>query len=223
MIEGQFKPFQKLQFEQFEDFVVGGIQISHFASANSTSQSITWPASIQAGDVAFLADHANDFYTPSDVVPAGFTKVLGASSFNTYNRVNMTYKILLGSETGSLNGMSGSTGNLKVMHIFRGSSAITGVTTGSPNVEITGGNPSAQVIAASAGIAPLVVLGSASTSSATTAFSTTSPAWTGTANTTNTRMIFGYTIYNSGPLDHTIDMNDQGNSNTLMSYYAQFS
>lgn len=225
MIEGQFKPFQRLQLGDFEEINPGGLEISLFASATSTAATITWPGSLQSGMVAFLIDHANNIINkPTDVTPSGFTNIplSGTAQTDGFNRVKTSYKILTGSESGSLTGMDGDSFDRKIMFIIQGTSPIASVTISDATVNLTNSDPGSETISASNGIGPVLVIGSASIgSSATAAFSTESPAFDATVAAT--RMVAGYKIYNSSPQDHTIDMNDLGSGNALIGFYATFS
>lgn len=225
MIEGQFKPFQRLQLGDFEEINPGGLEISLFASATSTAATITWPGSLQSGMVAFLIDHANNAAgTPTSVTPSGFTNIpLSGTSTDSFHRALVSYKILTGSESGSLTGMDGTGQDRKVMWIFTGTQPITGVTITSATSQLTSNNPASQNITVSSGTPPLVFLASASNlNNSSSAFSTASPAFDSTLATSSGLLISGYKIYNSLPQDHTIDMNDLGTSNILISLYAQF-
>ena len=218
MIEGQFKPLQKLQFEQFEDFTVGGLGISYFGAAQSSASTVTWPASIQAGDAAFLFDANRSVSTPAEVIPSGFTKITGDSTSSS--RGTASYKLCVGTETGSLTGQNGLTQNAKILIVFRGSSPISTITIGSANAKVTTGDPVSQSVTASGQAAPLIVLGQACYDSGTAAFSTASPAFDSTFGTGV--QLVGYKIYNTSPANHSIDQSDGGSFNFLTSFYARF-
>lgn len=218
MIEGQFKPLQKLQFEQFEDFTVGGLEISYFGAAQSSASNVTWPASIQAGDAAFLFDANRGGSLPAEVIPTGFTKITGDNG--TFSRGTVSYKLCVGTETGSLTGQNGSIQNAKILIVFRGSRQINTITIGSANAEVASGNPASQSVTASGQVAPLIVLGQACYDSGTVTFSTASPAFDSTFGTGV--QLVGYKIYNTAPANHSIDQNDGGSFNFLTSFYARF-
>jgi hypothetical protein len=67
----------------------------------------------------------------------------------------------------------------------------------------------------------LIVIGETWSNTGTTAFSTASPAFDGDIAAAATFRV-GYKVYNSSPVDHTIDMNDIG-TNTLTSGMIQVS
>lgn len=224
MIEGQFKPFQRLQFEPLEQLIVGGVEITFFASANSTGSTVTWPASVASGDIAVLIDHAlNIIGTPGDVAASGFTNIAAATYSDSFKRIKSYWKICTGSETGSLSCVNGNQQNGKVLLVFRPTGGtITTVTPTDAFIESQDGDIPAQVVNASGGATPLIVIG-ATIGQATTAFTTASPAFDATVATSSTRLIVGYKMYNSSPADHTIDMNDVGGGNGLLSFYLKLS
>ena len=224
MIEGQFKPFQRLQLEPLEQLTVGGIEITFFASANSTTSTVTWPASVATGDIAVLIDHGlNLFGTPTDVAASGFTNIAASTYSDSFKRIKSYWKICTGSETGSLSCVNGNQQNGKVLLVFRPTGGtVTTVTPTDAFIESQDYNIPAQTITASGGTPPLIVIG-ATIGQATTAFSTASPAFDATVATGTTRLIVGYKMYNSSPADHTIDLNDVGIGNALRSVYSVLS
>jgi len=223
MIEGQFKPFQKLQFEPLEQIVVGGIELTFVGSANSTAQTITWPGGLTSECVAFLLDHAvNIFGIPTEVIPTGFEPNPISRTTLTASRYTASYKYpLTGSESGSLTGQNGSSSNKKVLLVFKIAGG-TNVNFGGIKVDITDSNPAAQTTAASGSNFPSLVLGTASNSNAAVTFTTESPNFDNIVSTSNTHLSTGYKIYNTSPADHTIDMNDVGNRNVLNLFTVQF-
>jgi hypothetical protein len=205
----------------------GGITLSFVASANSASNTITIPASAQAGDVAILFDFAvrGQATEPTDVVPTGWTGII-THTFSvagpTSGRARISYKILAGGDPGaSVTGMNSDVED-KVMLVFRGSQAISAVNAAGWDLVTGTGNPSSQTVAASGGAAPLVVFGMADVNNGTAAFSTASPAFDATVANSDADMLAGYKIYNSAPADHTIDHNHTG-SNALGSGYLELS
>jgi hypothetical protein len=223
MIEGQFKPFQRLQFEPLEQIVVDGIELTFVGSANSTAQTITWPGGLTSECVAFLFDHAvNTIGIPSEVIPTGFDPTPITSTTLTSSRYTVSFKYpLTGSESGSLTGQNGNSSNKKVLLIFKiaGGSQIN---FGGIKAEITDNNPTAQTTAASGSNFPSLVLGVTSNSNAAVTFTTESPNFDNIVSTSNTHLSVGHKIYNASPSDHTIDMNDVGNRNILNCFTVQF-
>lgn len=207
----------------------GGLRTLTFvASAVSATSQITIPATAQAGDLGVLVDYASGVAEPADVVPTDWTGwnaslasvVSGAETY----KGRMSYKILVGGDPNTaITGMNGGDSNQKVMFVFRGNQIVTTITASTANGQATAGNPTQQSVTATAGTPPLVVIGAAAIHVGTAAFSTANPAFDGTAATADADLIMGYTIYNSAPADHTIDMNDLGDNNYLASGYLAVS
>lgn len=196
---------------------------SLFASATSVSSTITWPASVVAGDVAVLVDRAQSNTTaPTTVVPSGFSSVSDetlTAGGKGYRQI-VSRKVLVGGESGSITGMNGGDSNDKVLLVFRGDTAVTTMTVNSLNAQMTDSNPSAQTCTASGGVAPLIVIG-AYGASGSIATRTMTPAKTGEVNSSN-NLYLAYKLYNSSPANVSIDMGDDGNANCLQSFYLTF-
>lgn len=196
--------------------------ISLFSATTSTAATIAWPASIAAGDVAILLDAAiYNSSVPPKVIPTGFTEAK-STNFNgslTDITVTASYKILTGSESGSITGQDGLTTDQKYLYIFRGNIAITVVTPSTWNGEGTVADPVSQSVAASGQPFPLVVLACAA-SGGVPSFTTASPAFDADTLIGNTRG--AYKIYGSAPATHSIDMGDYGTANVLISGYLSF-
>jgi len=140
--------------------------------------------------------------------PTGFTSL--ASNSGGANGARLSYKVLDGTETT----ISPSSASYTVLAIFQPSSAPSVSTGAAFNSQGTSGDPSSQSVPASGYGTPSIVLGAACSNNAVTGFSTASPAFAGEIDGDRVRL--GYKIYNSGPADHSIDMNDFG-TNVLMS------
>lgn len=199
----------------------GVTTLSKVADATSTAETITVPASVQAGDLIVLKDSAvAGVSAPSTVVPSGFTSIVNTSVDTTISiRQIVSYKIADGTEgSSSLTGMNGGSFNNKELIVFRGDVPITTVTPSTPNEEATTGDPASQNAAASGGTAPLIVLaGYGSNGSVTTrSFSPAEDA----EITAGLKSYTKYKIYNSGPSDTTVDMGDYG-TNALQSFYLE--
>ena len=187
-------------------------------SASSTTSTIVIPAAAAIGDLAVLFDYAEGSGLPTDVVPTNWTGLVTATVDNF--RIRCSRKVLVGGDPGAtITGMNGSVGNDKVMLVFRPSSAIATVTPSTWLAEVTLGNPASQAISASGQAVPIIVFGCAAINGGTAAFSTASPAFDAEVAKAQADIIAGYKIYNSGPANHTIDMNDLGDSNGLASGY----
>lgn len=222
MIEGQFKPLQKLQFEQFQDFAVGGIEMSFFNSATTTSTTVSWPGSLQAGDVAFVFNMNGGIGSvPTEVVPSGFTR-FSTSTVASTARYTASSKILTGSESGSLTLQSGSS-DRGIMLVFRGTQPITNLAFSTIGLEGQSGNPSSQTVLSNTEVGPIIAFGCIAGLASST-FSTETPSFSSVVATSNGHMRVGHTIYNAvGTSNHTIDMNDTGNANFVNSFFVRFS
>lgn len=89
--------------------------------ASSTTDTISMPAGIAAGDIAILYDAAFDTGSaPASVYPSGFTAI-GTSQTSVSAlgvRFNVSRKILTGSET-TVTGMNGAVAVEKLLLVFR--------------------------------------------------------------------------------------------------------
>lgn len=209
--------------------IAGGITpITQFSNTTSTSSTISWPGSLAAGMVAILIDYArssNNSAAPTDVVPSGFTgfsngtaSAAGSLTTNGF-RIRASYKLLTGSESGSITGMNGSSANDKRLLIYQGASPITSIVfASSVAAEATTGNPSSK--SGTSTTPPSVMVGAAGTNTGTPAFSTESPAFGSTSSSSN--VIVGRTISDSTTLAQTIDMSDLGNCNAIWLGFLEF-
>lgn len=194
-----------------------GIGVVFFDSAVSTAETITAPAGIQAGDLIVLADAGQTAGAVTLVTPVGFTAL---ASFNPSATTGMvvSYKEADGSEGGtSITGIN-ATLDAKALAVFRRSPVATVITPSAVNSEGTAGNPSSQNVAASGGVAPLVVIG-AYFGTAGVDPRTFTPAADGEINP-DTRLFLKHKIYNSAPQDTTVDQDDEG-TNGLVSCFLQ--
>jgi hypothetical protein len=209
--------------------------ITQVLSATSTATTITAPSGIQAGDLIVMADCAGGVSTPTDVIPTGFTGIETNTTPIT-SRMRCSYKLADGSEGGtSITGMAatGFGSVAKAIYVFRGDFPASSLTLADVETQGTSGNPTAQTVSASGGIAPLVILGfyaEADTSAAVNPRTFTvagSPAKDGELQSTSNASLdidlwIAYKIYNSAPQNASIDMDDEGNDgNSLMSCYIQ--
>lgn len=192
--------------------------IAFRSAANANSQTIVAPNDIEKGDILVLLDRAGSGggSTPDLVIPAGFTLI--ATRTNNTRRNTLSYKLADGSEAGAtLTGqIHGSGGNeRKVLVVF--SAGATSLQLSTFNEEATDGNPSPQSVLASEGTPPLVVI-AAYMSSGSISPRTFSPAKDGEETRDGSEWL-AWKIYNSSPADVTVDMDDEGNLNTLYSGY----
>jgi hypothetical protein len=217
-----------LMVTQLCGFGAGGVltTITLFASATSTSNVIAFPANILAGDLIVLLDRAENQFIgtiPSDVTPTGFTRIGSSLSLLTSGtsgtRSNLWYKLAAGTETGNLTGMDGSTFDDKCMYVFRGDVPAKTITVGDAEGTIVDTDPGDLTCSASAGIAPLIMIGAYGSSGTVDprGFSTTKDG----EITASVHGYLAYKIYNSSPADTVISMDDEGSRNNLHSCYLQ--
>ncbi len=199
--------------------------ITAFNSSTSfDSSTLTLPASIQAGDLIVFSDRAvNTSGIPTTAVPSNFTSIDNISLTNA--RAILSYKLATGGEGGtSITGMSGTSTSSKLCYVFRGNKPATTITVSTPNSQITDGNPTAQSVNASGGVAPLVIIGAYSVWSAQinprTFTVAGSPAKDGEI-TDATDHYLAYKIYNSSPQNASIDMDDEEDRNALQSCWIE--
>lgn len=196
--------------------------VAKVLDATSTdSGTITYPGGIEAGDMIFLWHGAqDDFATPSDVTPSGFTNLTNQSG--TVTRFRIDRKFAVGTESGNLNVITADVWSEARMVIFRRSPAGTqGNTAGSTQAQLTTGNPSAQTQDGSAQTPTIVVMGFYMASSSVDP-RTFSPAADGEFG--SGQAYIKWKIYNEGDtiVSHSIDMNDEGTVNFLASLYNTY-
>lgn len=198
-----------------------GLRIrSQVLTATSTTHQIVIPAAALPGDFCILGDMGGSVGEPTDVLPTDFTSLQTEGDGST-TRGRVSGKILVSGDPGSTITGINATADAKTMFVFRGSSPFKGFTGSTWNEQITGGNPTGQNVAAAGVKTPVIVFGIAGEADdGTAAFSTASPAFDDTLSPAGTHLIMGYKIYNGGPADHSIDMNDLGNANFLASGYV---
>lgn len=229
-MDGQWFPKQAVQFVDGPNKVAAAQSLSLVTNTTADSRSITVPATAQAGDlVVILAYAINTLGTgyPTIGAPAGWTEITHLYNGPTDGDARTLYAlykvIVSGDVSASINVLNSITGvNYSTqLYVFRPTFEITTVTPSAWPSEITSSNPASQAANASSAGAPVIVLGLAGVYNTNPSFSTASPAWTASTseNAGNTRTITGYVIYNASPQNHTIDMNDLGSYNALMTGY----
>ena len=218
----QFFPHQPLQFNDGllgPTWGMGGsvTSVSLFASTITNTSSLAYPASIAAGDVAVILD----FSRGVPVLPSGFTNIPGADSGGPNGQTRASYRILDGSETGSVSVMS-DTDSGAVMLVFRGDVPITTVTPAGWTAEASAtSSPATQLVPSGSGAAPLAVFGIIGAGTSSTTFGTVSPSFDAVLGSDEARL--AYKIYNASPADVSVGGNDNGNGNGMASGYIAFS
>ena len=195
--------------------------------AESTTISLTAPASIIAGDLLLYQNWAFGFGSPTTRIPTGFTSIA-----NVYNAVNMrsifSYKVAESSDASStVSGMNGSN-VYSLLIVVKPDNPIVNA---SANGAVTRGpidtDPNGKNVLASAGSAPLLVVcmynaGTAASDITPRTFSTTKDdeAWT-TGNTYKDAYI-AWKFYSASPSNTQIDMADHGDDNNFMGAWLEF-
>lgn len=217
-------------------FMAGGsslTSITQVLSATSTGTNITAPSGIQAGDLIVLYDCATAAIgSVTEVTPTDFNSI-AAIAVGTNARAVASWKLALGTEgSSSITGMAaaGAGSTTKVMYVFRGDIPASLITVASTNSQGTSGNPTAQTVTSSSGVAPLVILGFyAARDDITISPRTFTVGGVGAkdaeleSNGTFGDTWVAYKIYNSSPQNASIDMDDEGSANLLVSCYIQMS
>lgn len=198
--------------------------ISFVNSAVSDTHEIIIPSDAAIGDLAVYLNFAVDGDTsaPTDVVPTDWTGLIEVENDGIVqaSRGRASYKILVSGDPGStITGMNGNQQDSNVMFVFRSSTGIFSVTPSTWQGSRSTGNPSAISLTASAGGVPSVVIAYCATDNTTAEFSTASPSFTAEVESANGGINAGYIIYSSSPQNHTVDMNDLDNRNTLVGGY----
>lgn len=186
----------------------GTIAFFNYAT-NTGTGAVTMPASILAGDIAVLVDSAyNDAPTaaPSSAYPSSWTAIGSSVTHNETStgirhRTNVSYKVLVGSESSSsISGMSGAF-DAKVILVFRPTGG-SWTAPSSINAVAQGTQPSNQTVTVSGD--PGVIIGWASDMMATAPDLGMSPAATATYSDGVNALDVGYLIYNSGATNNTV-------------------
>lgn len=201
--------------------------ITQVLSATSVATTITAPSGIQAGDLIVMYDYAFGIYgVPGDVPPSGFT-VISNLTDGSNNRAIAAYKLADGTEGGtSITGMTGSSPSAKAIYVFRGNIRAKTATVGDVGATQTSGNNAAQVVNVAAVLPPLIVLAFYGSNGSIDP-RTFSPAKDGEIESFNdgtygdAECWIAFKIYNLSPADTTVDIDDEGDENTLQSCYIQ--
>jgi hypothetical protein len=195
--------------------------IAQVLSATAAATTIVVPTGVLAGDLLVLLDGSGGiFFAPTSVVPAGFTSISDITVGK--GRQIVSYKLALGTEGGTtLTGMTSDAATaLKELYVFRKTPAATLLTVSTPNAQATTGNPTPQNVLASAGLAPLVVLGCYGSNGMIDP-RTFTPTKDGEINA-STFGYLAYKIYNQAPENVTVDMElEDAVANFLQSFYIE--
>lgn len=199
----------------------------HDTATAENSETIEVPAGIQAGDLIVLLDYAEEVGAPLDTHPSGFTRLLeygeSASVSNHESVMILSYKLAVGNESGqTLTGMDGD-GIAKALVVFRSDPPIESVAAAvDVDGDNTNGNPDPINIPAGSQTPPLIAFGCYG-SAGNISPRTMSPTKDGEVglNEEDASAWLAWKIYESSPADVQIDMDDEGNLNTLAGAYIR--
>lgn len=204
-----------------------GFNLEFVGSASDNNNSIDIssisPGSIQAGDLCLIFQIANGS-SPVNGTPSGFTQLVFEDDPGSDTMAKISAKKLTGSET-TVTGFNGATNNAITALVFRPSRFFTSFVLGGSNSNITDNNPSAQIInVEDATTRPVLAFGMMA-GFVTVDPRTISPAMDEIELTGGAPALYThYKIYNtSGALaNHSYDMDDEGDQNTMLSGYLTF-
>lgn len=224
----------------FPAFLLGasGGAFGFRGSAITATNQITVPSNAGVNNLAVIfnwalndsGDPCNPATTPPTVIPSGWSVPTGSNTTGNdgpgarFARLTSCYKKLTSGDLNqTLTIMSGTPESDAVMVVFGTGSNSPTLTASTFTSQITSSNPTLQSVVATGQTPPLVVLGCACAGDGSAAFSTASPAFTATIQSTTGNMIVGYTTYAASPATTSIDMNDLGALNGLTSGYIRIS
>lgn len=113
----------------------------------------------------------------------------------------------------------------KVLLVFRYTGGVSAVSVEDWALKATQSNPAAQTANANGQTSPLIVFGVCGMmGTGTPEFNgSTTPAFDAEIATSDSDLLVRYKIYNSSPVDHTVDMDDLGSHLILGSGYIEIS
>lgn len=202
---------------------VGLTSLTRVLQTAVTGSSITIPNGVQAGDLIVYAGWGDGGSSaPTWNNPSGFTTIYnqnsGIQSFGNYTLV-VACKISNGTEGGdSFTTITGSARN-SMIFVLRGNVPL--VSFGSAtDVDFFAGatNPSSQTVTSSGGTPPLIVFGLYGSDGTAVSPRTMSPAQDDEYNATSSWYV-AWKVYYDTPANVSVDMADEGNGNTLGSFY----
>ena len=198
-------------------FISTDFTLSFLTSVGATAATITVPSTVVLGDLLVLFDVIEE--PTATAVPTDFNSLITNSLGDI--RIVQSWKIADGDDANSVVTGINVAGARKILLVFRGTHSIVGVVEGSPVFGQNDGNPAALNITASAGAAPLIVLAGFGGIGWVAGSELGSPALDNVIDHGN--IGFGYKIYNTAPLDHSIDMDNLTGNNHLSGGYLECS
>lgn len=185
------------------------VELSFVTSASATTGALQIPATVVAGDllVYFELKASLSIRNGWAVCAPGTNGISG-------------YRIAQPGDAGSTSLLPADGSRVAIgLMVFRATRPILSVYVGSVNFQDTSGNPSPQTVTASNATNPVVVIAHYAASAAVDP-RTFTPAADGEILGGSNRNYAKYKIYNSGPQNVTVDMDDEG-VNYLGSFYLE--
>lgn len=201
--------------------------LTFITSAESSTSTITIPATAKAGDLAvYMEQCINTSGLPTDVTPAGFADIVKGNL--TVVRANCSYKVLAGGDPGAvITGMNGTSSVGKLVVIFRPNVAkIRTVAFGTPASELSVNAPSVQSILLGGQKPPaLAVCHFGKGSAGAWTGQSFSPTRDGLVQNSGGSEECWYKIYSAGgsPANISTGLGDTGSLNTLQSFFLSIS
>jgi len=189
---------------------------------------ITHPGTVQVGDLLVLFyngwDNDSEVFgvNPLHITPIYFNQYTYTTATAMSLAISAERLTTLNSIT--TNDTNGAFDHLSYVALyFRPNFTISTITASTPVNQNTPNNPAAQTVAASGQAAPILVFGSIQTTGSTPVFNaSTAPTFDNQYAITRSGISarVGYKLYNSSPVNHTIDTGDFG-TNRLTSFFLQ--
>ena len=203
----------------------GGAQGTGFiaSATNQNSATITIPAAAAIGDLAVLFDIGGNSgaLAMSWVTPTGWTNINNSTTSSPRTQFGASYRVLtLGEPGSSITGVDANDWEAKVLLVFRRNSIASVAIQDTAGVVNNTTTPADQTITASLGGVPLIAFGFKTVNTGT-------PTITGfdsevaTATATALAGIVGYSLVEASPVDITAGSADDGNQQTLTSFYLE--
>ncbi len=183
------------------------LTLSFIGTTLSGGDNIAPHVNAQAGDLAIFCHAAISLNDPN-----GYTSIHG-----TGNSLRVSGRILQSGDLGvNLTGVFGSPNAPKALRIFRPSKAISSFSGVNWSQSQSSGNPPTVNTTVAGTTSPIIVMGVAGTNTGSGSVPwTVSPSFTleDYINNSDYRMRSGATIYNTNPLDQSVDIGDLGSGN----------
>lgn len=224
--DGQWTPGQRVEFEgdaapiETELKTLSYVNERHDPSASTGT--LAMPDGVAAGDLLVCSYRYVGNSAPPETVPDGWTEIGSFLLGESPVRHTELYRIATGTEA-PMPSLSGSIGARRVIAAFHGNKKISVVTPSGFTHEATSTNPGSQVqeVATDSIPLPAIVFGAWWNENLSTVNPRTmSPAKDQEISIGTNGGWFGWKIFEVGdtPADVTVDMDDEGSENTLMSY-----